>query len=79
MVVWALLGLVASILPAAAQNNDVDFWNVERPPDMANIKQLEVKGNALLVSVLYRTSGDVRQDTHGGPDQLRPPFQRDHL
>lgn len=42
MVVWALLGLVASILPAAAQNNDVDFWNVERPPDMANIKQLEV-------------------------------------
>ena len=26
----------------AAAQNDVDFWNVERPRDMANIKSLDV-------------------------------------
>ena len=27
---------------ASGQQNDVDFWNVERPLDMANIQSLEV-------------------------------------
>ena len=27
---------------ASGQQNDVDFWNVERPLDMANIASLEV-------------------------------------
>jgi len=33
---WMLL------LPSVIGQNDVDFWNVERPPDMANIASLEV-------------------------------------
>ena len=34
--------LVATHLAASAAQNDVDFWNVERPRDMANIKSLDV-------------------------------------
>ena len=30
------------LLPAVFCQNDLDFWNVERPPDMANIASLEV-------------------------------------
>ena len=30
------------LLPGVFCQNDVDFWNVERPPDMANIASLEV-------------------------------------
>jgi hypothetical protein len=42
-----MLLLVAGALmyPALAQNinsNDVDFWNIERPKDMANLASLEV-------------------------------------
>lgn len=36
-----LLLLTALFSPSIAQN-DVDFWNVERPLDMANIASLEV-------------------------------------
>ena len=30
------------LLPAVFCQNDLEFWNVERPPDMANIASLEV-------------------------------------
>ena len=30
------------LLPTVLSQNDLDFWNVERPPDMANIASLEV-------------------------------------
>ena len=36
---WPALALLASSVLA---QNDVDFWNVERPQDMANIKSLDV-------------------------------------
>ena len=34
--------LSSSLLPLSSAQNDLDFWNVERPPDMANIASLEV-------------------------------------
>ena len=37
-----LPGLLASLATVARAQNDVDFWNVERPLDMANIKSLDV-------------------------------------
>ena len=38
---YVVLALVLFNL-ANGQQNDVDFWNVERPLDMANIQSLEV-------------------------------------
>ena len=32
----------SSLFSLSAAQNDLDFWNVERPPDMANIASLEV-------------------------------------
>ena len=37
-----LLLLQLILNPSVFAQNDVDFWNVERPPDMANIANLEV-------------------------------------
>ena len=34
--------LFSSLLSLSSAQNDLDFWNVERPPDMANIASLEV-------------------------------------
>ena len=34
--------LGVALAASAAAQNDVDFWNVERPRDMANIKSLDV-------------------------------------
>ena len=34
--------LISFLLSLASAQNDLDFWNVERPPDMANIASLEV-------------------------------------
>ena len=34
--------LSSSLAPLSSAQNDLDFWNVERPPDMANIASLEV-------------------------------------
>ena len=38
---WPALALALLASSVLAQN-DVDFWNVERPQDMANIKSLDV-------------------------------------
>ena len=32
----------SSLFQLSSAQNDLDFWNVERPPDMANIASLEV-------------------------------------
>ena len=37
-----LAAVLVGTLAAVAAQNDVDFWNVERPRDMANIKTLDV-------------------------------------
>ena len=37
-----LAAVFVGTLAAVAAQNDVDFWNVERPRDMANIKTLDV-------------------------------------
>ena len=39
MLVLCFMSLLLSLTSA---QNDLDFWNVERPPDMANIASLEV-------------------------------------
>ena len=38
-----MLLVSALLLPTVWAQNDLDFWNVERPPDMANIASLEVR------------------------------------
>ena len=38
-----MLLLSALLLSTVTAQNDLDFWNVERPPDMANIASLEVR------------------------------------
>jgi hypothetical protein len=43
LTIFQILVLVSCLWPALSQSiNDVDFWNIERPKDMANLASLEV-------------------------------------
>ena len=54
-----MLLLSALLLSAVTAQNDLDFWNVERPPDMANIASLEVRYFFFSLRNIFQTSSDI--------------------
>ena len=54
-----MLLLSALLLSTVTAQNDLDFWNVERPPDMANIASLEVRYFFFSLRNIFQTSSDI--------------------